>query len=190
MCDGDCQQSHQALGPARHSTSHWSVSRIFVARAGCAASSGILWQFWQCSSVRLTNLSPHALHADGGKKTTVRPSMHVFNPCRKARSTRPTRTRTVMTAASRNHRSLRLLREYHLLTLWTISIMRKSDGRSTPRHESVMTSPRRRPQVKRRWILPRAHRNPTGPPPLPKGWIQLSAQTEGLCTHSSPAPTL
>ena len=107
MCDGVCQPAHQAVGAARHSTCHWSVSRLFDAGAGCAASSGILWQFWQCSCVRLTNSSQHALHSDGGKKTTERPSVCVANPCRKARSIEPTRTCTAMTAASRKHESLR-----------------------------------------------------------------------------------
>ena len=55
MCDGDCQPAHQAVGAARHSTSHWSVSRINEARASCAASSSILWQLWLCSFLRLTN---------------------------------------------------------------------------------------------------------------------------------------
>ena len=159
---GDCQADHQDEGEERHSSSHWSARRFFEARAGRAASSSFLWQLWLCSYVRLTYSLPHALHADGGKKTTERPSVRVVNPRRKARSIEPMRTCTAMTAASRKHQSLRLLREYHLLFIRTISIMRKSDGWSTPRHESVMTSPRRRPQVKRRWTLPRTHRNPTG----------------------------
>ena len=162
MCDGECQPAHQAVGAARYSTSHWPVSRLFYTRAGCAASSGILGQFWQRSSARLTNSSTHAWHADGGKKTTVRPSVHVISPCRKARSTEPKRTCTAMTATPRNHQSLRLLREYHLLTHRSISSMRKPNGRSMPRHESVTTSPRRRPQVKRRWILSWVHRNSAG----------------------------
>ena len=38
-----------------------------------------------------------------------------------------------MTAASRKHQSLRLFHEYHLPSQWTISIMRKPDGRSARR---------------------------------------------------------
>ena len=65
-------------------------------------------------------------------------------------------------AASRIHQSLRLLRENHLLSQWTISTMHKSDGRSMPRPELVTTSLSHRPQVRRRWLLPRAHRLPMG----------------------------
>ena len=100
-----------------------------------------------------------------GRRPQRGPSVRVVNPCGKARSIQPTLNCIELTAASRKHQSLRLLREHHLLFQRTISIMRKSDGRSTPRHESVMTSPRRRPQVKRRWTLPRAHRDPTGSTP-------------------------
>ena len=186
MYDGDSQSAHQAVGAARHSTSHRSVSRLFVTRADCAANSGILWQLWFCSVVRLTNSSPHALHADGGNKTTERPSVRVVNPCRKAPSVELTQTYNAMTAASRKHHSLRLLCEYHLLTLWTIPSMCKSDGRSMPRHESITTSPRRRPQVKRRWFLSRAHRIPTGstqrtnPILVTDGWPEHTFTT---CTH-------
>ena len=143
---------------------------------------------WLCSFVRLTNSSPHALRADGGKKTTERPSVRVVNPCREARSVEPTRTYTAITAAFQKHQSLRLLCEHHLLSQWTISILHKSNGRSILRHESVTTSPRRRPQAKRRWLLSQTHHNPTGthsedgPNPRPP--------TDGSCTHSSPAPTL
>ena len=136
-----CQPAHLAVGAARYSTSHWPVSRLIDTRASCAASSGTLWQFWQRSSARLTNSSPHALHADGGKTTTVRPSVFVISPCNKARSVDPTRTYTAMTAASQKRQCLRLLRVYHWLSQRPISSMRKADGRSGPRHKSVTTSP-------------------------------------------------
>ena len=111
------------------------------------------------SLVRLTNSSPHALHTDSGKKTTERSSVRVVNPCRKPRLVKPTWSCIAMTAASLKHQSLRLLREYYLLPQWTIFIMHNSDKRSMPGRKSVMTSSRRRPQVKRRWILSWAHRN-------------------------------
>ena len=115
MHGGDCQSGQQDEGDERHSSCHWSARRFFEARTGCAASSNILWQLWVCSFVRLTKSSPHALHTGDGEKTTERPSVRAVNPCRRARSVEPTRTCTAMTAASRNHQSLRLLCEYHLL---------------------------------------------------------------------------
>ena len=80
--------------------------------------------------MRLTNSRPHALHTVGEKETTEKPSVRVVNPCRKARTVEPTPTCTAMTATSRKHQNLRLLREYHLLSQWTVAFMRKSDGRS------------------------------------------------------------
>ena len=149
-------------GEVRHSSGHLSSRRFPEARAGGAASSRILWQLWVCSFARLTNSSPHALHTGDGKKTTEKPSVRAANPCRKARSVDPTRTCTATTAASRKHQSLRLLREYHQLSQWTISIRRKADGRNTPRRNSVSTSSRRRSQVMRRWILSWVHCNWAG----------------------------
>ena len=113
----------------RHSSGHWPARRCFETRASCVASASILWQLWLCRFVRLTNSPPHALHADNGKKTTEKPPVRVVNPCRKARSAEPTPTCTAMTATSRKHQCLRLLREYHLLSQWSVSVMRKSDGR-------------------------------------------------------------
>ena len=49
-----------------------------------------------------------------------------------------------------------------------------------PRHESVTTSPRRRPQVKRRWLLPRAHRNPPGSTQR----MGPTLGTDGRCSHT------
>ena len=138
---GDCQSDHLDEGVERHSSSHRSARRFFEARTGCAASSHILWQLWLCNFVRSTYSLPRALHTVSGKKTTARPSVRVVNPCRKARPAEPTRTCTAMTAASRKHQSLRLLREYHLLSQRSISSMRKPNGRSMPQHESVTTSP-------------------------------------------------
>ena len=136
----DCQSDHWDEGEERHSSGNWSARRFLEARACCAASSRILWQLWVCSFLRLTNSSPHALHTGDGKRTTERPSVRAVNPCSKARSVEPTRTCTAMTAASRKHQSLRLLREYHLLSQRPISSMRKPNGKSMPRHESVTTS--------------------------------------------------
>ena len=127
------------------------------------ASSG---QLWLCSFVRLANSLPHALHTGDGKKTT-----EGTHPCvrsthaKKTRLVEFTRNCTAMTTAFRKHPSCPLLREYLLLSQRPISSMRKPNGRSMPRHESATTSPRRRPQVTRRWILSRVHRNPTGSPP-------------------------
>ena len=56
--------------------------------------------------------------------------MRAVNQCRKARPAEPTSTRTATTATSRKHQSLRWLREYHLISQWTVSIMSKSDARS------------------------------------------------------------
>ena len=159
----DCQSDHQDEGEERHSSSHWSARRFLEARAGCAASSSILWQLWLCSNVRLTNSSSHALHTGDGKMTTERSSVRAVNPCRKARSVEPTRACTAMTAAPRKHQSLRLLCEYHLLSQRPISSMRNPNGRSMLRHGSVTIAPRRRPQVERCWRLSLARRNPTGP---------------------------
>ena len=57
--------------------------------------------------------SPHALHTVGGKKTTGGPSVRVVKPCRKRRSTQPTRDCTALTATAPAHQSLRLLRVCH-----------------------------------------------------------------------------
>ena len=108
---GDCQSDHQDEGEERHSSSHWSARRFLEARTRRAASSSIFWHLWLCSYVRLTNFSPHALHTGD-----ERPSVRAVNPCRKARPVEPKRTCTAVTAASRKHQSLRLLREYHLLS--------------------------------------------------------------------------
>ena len=181
---GDCQSDLWDEGEARYSSSHRSARRFFEARAGCAASSNILWQLWLCSFVRLTNSLPHALRTVGGKKTTGRPPVRVVRPCREARSAQPTRTCTALTAASPAHQSLRLLREYYLLSQRPIPSMRKTNGRSMFRHDSATTSPRRRPQVTRRWILSQVHRNPTG---STQRLDPTLGKTEGFCTHSSPA---
>ena len=154
---------HGEGGGERDLSAHWSARHFFEARASCAASSSILWQLWLCSFVRLTNSSPHALHAGDGKKTTEKPSVRADNASRKARSVEPTRTCTAVTSASRKHQSLRLLREYHLLSQRTISIMHNSDGRSRPWHELVTTSLRHRPHVRRRWLSPWTHCTPTEP---------------------------
>ena len=114
---------------------------------------------WLRSFVRLTNSSPHTLHTQSGKKIIEKPSVHVVEPRRKARSVEPTRTCTAMTTASLKHHSLRWLREYHLLSQWTISIMCNLDGSNMSRRKSVTTTFRRCPQVKKRWILPWVHGN-------------------------------
>ena len=178
----------RTMGEERHSSGHWLARRFLEARAGCAASSSFLRQLWLCSFVRLTNFSPHALHIGDGKRITERPSVRAVNPCRKARSVEPTRTCTATTVASRKHQSLRLLREYHLLSQWLISSMRKPNGRNMPRHESATTSPRRRPTSEEELALVAGPPQPDGV--HPEDGTQLSAQTKGFCTHSSPAPTL
>ena len=64
-----------------------------------------------CSFVRLINSSPHALHTQGWKMTTEKPSVHVVKQHTTARSVQPTRTCTATTTASLKHQGLRLLRE-------------------------------------------------------------------------------
>ena len=123
----------------------------------------------------VNNSSPHALHTQGGKEDL----RETIRACGQA-----TQKSTVGRAHADLHRddnrlsetleSLRLLREYHLLSQWALSILRKTNGRSMLRRKSVATSSRRRPQVKRRWILSWVHRNSAG---SPRGWTQLSAWT-------------
>ena len=154
-------KAHQGEAEEGHSPLHRAARRASVARAGHAASLCSCWQLWLRSFVRLTHSSPHALHTDDGKTTTVRPSVRLVYTSRIARSVEPTQTCTAMTAASRIHQCLRLLREYHLLSLRPISFMRKPNDRPTQRHGLTTTPSRRHPQVKRRWILSWGHRHST-----------------------------
>ena len=107
--------------------------------------------------LRVTNSSPHALHADSGKQTAERASVRVVNPYRKARLVKPTWSCIAMTAASLKHQSLRLLHEYHLLSHCTIFIMHLSDGKSMLGRMLVTMSSRGRPKMWRRWILSLGH---------------------------------
>ena len=88
------------------------------------------------------------------------PTSHSFlcTSRRVARSVEPTRTCTAMTATSRKHQRLRLLREYHLPFQGSAPILRIPDGWSMPRRCLIPTFSRRRPQVKRHWILTWVHR--------------------------------
>ena len=127
--------------------------------------------------LRFTNSSTHALHTDETRRDETRGGKEhhreTIRACGQA-TQKSTICRTATTTASLKHQSLRSLREYHLLYQWTSLIMRKFDGKSMLRRMSVTTSSRRRPQVKRRWILWWVPRNSAG---SPRGWTQLSTRT-------------
>ena len=132
-------KAHQGEAEEGHSPHHRAARRSSVARDGHAASSSFSWQLRLRSFVRLAHSSPHALHTDDGKTTTVRPFVRLVYTCRIARSVEPTRTCTAMTAASRIQQCLRLLREYHLLSQRPIPFMRKPNDRPTERHGLITT---------------------------------------------------
>ena len=80
------------------------VQPICIAYAGKQTCANFIW---------FTISRWHTLHFTSGRKVTLRPSVCVFRPCRKAVSTEGMQTSTVSTLAYLKHYILWLLREYH-----------------------------------------------------------------------------
>ena len=119
--------------------------------SGCCGSSPSLTHLWLHNlCFRLTNSLAHSLYYTGGKKVTLRPSVYVVRPCRKAVSTEGMQTSTASTLASLKHHSLRLLREYHFISCLPVPIMGNSEGCSAPCWRLAATSCKRLPYEKRR----------------------------------------
>ena len=119
-------------------------------RSGCWGSSPFLTHLCLHKPFRLTNSLAHSLHCTGGKKVTLRPSVYVVKPCRKAVSTEDMQTSTASILASLKHHSLRVLREYHFISRLTMPIMGNSESCSKPCWRLAATSCKRLPHMKRR----------------------------------------